>query len=399
VANHREVTAVDLPGVPPDLVPVISKMLQPDRTRRQQQAVEVEATLGALMGPEGQMLARHGLSSILQASFSEEIALELTPAGGIERPADVARPPEPPRPALREARLPPASARQESIVGGVQESTVVNQSSGEMRETVVNQPALGDGETVANAPAPGETVPGAPPPRENDGEGNSQPTFPKSKRSAVGDVTVIGGDPDAARASGARGFLAAVLGPDRPAWHLYAIGAGALGAVLLGYIFVSVITIPPAVPPTPVPTAVVLAPTQAPTATAPKVIEISPIPSPTPAVSATAVAMATAAPPATPVPTARVVTTSRPAPTPRPAPAQFGSLSVNARPWAQVWVDGKQISRDAPVKAYRLTAGTHEVVFVNPPAKFRLEKKVVVPANADVSFFVDVKAGTAQLRH
>jgi serine/threonine-protein kinase len=85
-----------------------------------------------------------------------------------------------------------------------------------------------------------------------------------------------------------------------------------------------------------------------------------------------------ATPPATASSTTSRAPISRPAP---PAPPQsdtaafnppgpatvagFGSLSINARPWADIWIDG-QSAGQTPIANLQLTLGTHEVLFRHP---------------------------------
>ncbi len=42
-----------------------------------------------------------------------------------------------------------------------------------------------------------------------------------------------------------------------------------------------------------------------------------------------------------------------------------GSISLNATPWAEVWIDGEKIG-ETPIGNYAVTIGPHEVVFKNP---------------------------------
>lgn len=97
----------------------------------------------------------------------------------------------------------------------------------------------------------------------------------------------------------------------------------------------------------------------------------------------------------TPVPTRRVVrATPRPTreriatPNPTPVAVAYGTLSVQARPWAEVWVDGQRISRETPVHR-KLSAGVHEVTVVHPSG-FKATQQVRVPADGRVRLMADV---------
>jgi len=53
-----------------------------------------------------------------------------------------------------------------------------------------------------------------------------------------------------------------------------------------------------------------------------------------------------------------------------------GLLSVTARPWAQVWIDGRKVG-DTPIANMPIAVGEHEVVFRNPNLGERSQKTVV----------------------
>jgi hypothetical protein len=42
-----------------------------------------------------------------------------------------------------------------------------------------------------------------------------------------------------------------------------------------------------------------------------------------------------------------------------------GSISLNATPWAEVWIDGEKVG-ETPIGNYAVTIGPHEIVFKNP---------------------------------
>lgn len=97
-------------------------------------------------------------------------------------------------------------------------------------------------------------------------------------------------------------------------------------------------------------------------------------------------------PRSTPRPTPR----STPRPTPHviatPPPASTGMLSVQARPWAEVWLDGKRISRETPLHQ-RVASGRHEVTVVHPSG-FRATRQVEIPAGGRIRLVADIRSGT-----
>lgn len=68
----------------------------------------------------------------------------------------------------------------------------------------------------------------------------------------------------------------------------------------------------------------------------------------------------------------------------------FGTVNLNAVPWAEVYVDEKFIGQ-TPIANLRLTVGTHEVKFKNPkyPIKKRninVEEGTTLDVSADLHF-------------
>jgi hypothetical protein len=145
------------------------------------------------------------------------------------------------------------------------------------------------------------------------------------------------------------------------------IGAG-IAASVAGVLIANRTELWPAVTPTPAatPDLVVLFPTPV-TAT------------PEPVATATPVTTAQA----TPVKTRVVV---RPAAT----PVAPGRLNVTARPWVEVWVDGKKVADDTPLRNHSLPAGRHMIRVVHPDSGFSKEAPFDVKADGEVRVFVDV---------
>jgi hypothetical protein len=66
-----------------------------------------------------------------------------------------------------------------------------------------------------------------------------------------------------------------------------------------------------------------------------------------------------------------------------------GQMSLNATPWAQVWIDGQQVG-ETPLSNVRVPIGSHEVVFRHPELG---EKPVraVVTVGAPTKVSVDLR--------
>ena len=66
-----------------------------------------------------------------------------------------------------------------------------------------------------------------------------------------------------------------------------------------------------------------------------------------------------------------------------------GTLSVNALPWAEVWIDGARIG-ETPIGNYSIPIGNHEVMFRHPELGEQ-RKTVTVGANGPVRIGVNMK--------
>jgi hypothetical protein len=66
-----------------------------------------------------------------------------------------------------------------------------------------------------------------------------------------------------------------------------------------------------------------------------------------------------------------------------------GTLSVNALPWAEVWIDGKRAG-DTPIGNYAIPIGTHELLFRHPELGEQ-RKTVTIGAERPVRVGVDMK--------
>jgi hypothetical protein len=67
----------------------------------------------------------------------------------------------------------------------------------------------------------------------------------------------------------------------------------------------------------------------------------------------------------------------------------MGSISVNALPWAEVWLDGQKVG-ETPIGNLEVAVGPHEIVFRHPQLGERRES-VVVPMTGPLRVSVDLK--------
>lgn len=92
----------------------------------------------------------------------------------------------------------------------------------------------------------------------------------------------------------------------------------------------------------------------------------------------------------TPTPTpvkTRIAVVATPKPTPKAA--TFGTLEVNAKPWAKVSLDGKVIGQ-TPIKGYRIASGSYRLVLEHP-THGRVERQIRVQADETERVIVDFK--------
>jgi serine/threonine-protein kinase len=161
---------------------------------------------------------------------------------------------------------------------------------------------------------------------------------------------------------------------------------------------------PTPVPPTPIPSTPLPTPTPRPTPTATPT-PATPTPAPTPTPTATPPPTATPAP-ATPTPQAtptprsspssstRTINWGTPSPTPTATPApspsavREGVLQLSVKPWAKVFVDGREVG-DTPLKPLSLPAGEHAIRFEHPEYH-PLQKRVTVRTGEPVRLEVDL---------
>lgn len=107
----------------------------------------------------------------------------------------------------------------------------------------------------------------------------------------------------------------------------------------------------------------------------------------------------------TPARTPTRVQTPRPTvhKTPRPTPvptvvAQPGTLTVKARPWVQVWIDGKLVDPETPMRLHELKPGPHELTVIHPDFKFKKTVRITIESGKDLELFVNVAEGKIEKR-
>jgi hypothetical protein len=74
-----------------------------------------------------------------------------------------------------------------------------------------------------------------------------------------------------------------------------------------------------------------------------------------------------------------------------PVRVPSASISINAKPWAEAWVDGERVG-DTPIGTLMRTIGRHEVVLKHPELGER-RVPVIVTLAQPARVIVDFKAG------
>ena len=64
-----------------------------------------------------------------------------------------------------------------------------------------------------------------------------------------------------------------------------------------------------------------------------------------------------------------------------------GTVSINALPWANVWLDGRELGA-TPIASQTVPIGPHEVIWRHPQLGER-KQTVIVPANGPLRLMVD----------
>lgn len=97
-----------------------------------------------------------------------------------------------------------------------------------------------------------------------------------------------------------------------------------------------------------------------------------------------------------PVPEPRVTVKRKPRRSRSPPPVEPARLTVRARPWVRVYVDGKLLAKETPLRELELEPGAHTVLFKHPPSGFVLSEQIQLKAQEPVVLFVDVEKGAVK---
>lgn len=338
VSKFQGLSPEEQAAIPPGLAQVVLPAMHPDPARRFQDALQMEKALTALLGSDGVLRARSMLSSMMQSLFSEERRMEATPTemvaagGGVigsTTPSDL----------VETVTSPTTPAAMSALTLGGSKVDVIAGAPA----TAVPSPAS----APAGAVAPAAADPNAPPP----GTGSFPAPAPQGRGLLIAAVSVAA--------------VASLLALGLAGRMFFRGNAGAATPTPIG---LAVAT----------PSAAASTTTSAATATPTSAAHVSATPAPT------------AAHAATPLPTHAVVVPTRIAVAPTPVARGSGTVSVKSRPWVQVWVDGRMITRETPLRDYKLPAGSHEFRFVNGALKYNAAKRITIPANGSVTVSVDV---------
>ncbi|HVO31334.1 MAG TPA: serine/threonine-protein kinase [bacterium] len=337
VSKFQGLTPEEVAAIPPGLAPVVLPALQPDPNQRYANALQMEQALTAVLGSDGVLRARSMLSSMMQSLFTEERRMEATPT--------------------------------EAVAVG---------TGGVIGATTPSDPNIA--ETVASPTTPAAI---------------SALTLGGSKVEVIKPVGDVAKPAEAAPAAPAPE-------PARPRTALYAaIGVAGVMTIVVAILGTKMLTGGSTAKPTATPVVTQLAmgsPTVAASAT----------PAASAAASATATTVATPAStpathPATPTPTRIAIATPPvtavvPTSTPHEVAHGAGNISVKARPWVSVWMDGKLVTKETPLRDFRVGAGAHTFRFINDALHYDAAKTISVPANGAIVVSVDVAKNTISVQ-
>ena len=335
VTDFRVPAEEDLPNMPYEVRGIVRQAIEPDPDERYQDAMEFETALATALGPDGIVQARHALASIVQRLFEDERKLEMTAPNPV---------PEAPEYAQTVAQ----TSGELAVHPPSRQPEVVPQAEPERAPSQPSGLTLARNQTGSKAVS---IMPGPPP------AGGAAPGTEKRKRIALfaglGVALLV--------AAGAGSLVTGLLsGGEAPEPAVTAYGTQPVATL-------STVTLPDE---TPAPTA-------------------EPTPEPSP------VETREARPRVTPRPVhTRVVAQ----PTPRPVPAGVGTLTVNARPWVRVFIDGRLVTNETPLRNFKLPAGRHTIRFQNPAARFTIDRTIEIVADRERDVFVDVKTGSVTIR-
>ena len=78
-------------------------------------------------------------------------------------------------------------------------------------------------------------------------------------------------------------------------------------------------------------------------------------------------------------------------------PKGSGTVTILAKPWAEVWIDGHKVGI-TPVNDYRVSAGKHSIELVNQPGGMRRKLPIAVHDGEALNVFEDLFASTGKTK-
>ena len=75
---------------------------------------------------------------------------------------------------------------------------------------------------------------------------------------------------------------------------------------------------------------------------------------------------------------------------------KHGFLTINAKPWANVFIDGRDMKMTTPVHDLRLFVGSHRVRLESPGAKRSEEFVVEIQTNKTTTKIVNFNSGVGK---
>lgn len=385
IANFPGLQGEELERIPVAVREIIQTAMAPDREERYSNATQMEADLMRILGTNNIIEARSALGSIVQNCFPMEFEAEV--ADSDDATSEVSE----------------VSIRSEtgSVGGGIAaelmrdarghegESADDTDVSTRKKTRVGIEIDLGMPDVVPDA-VPGVVPPVASPPWERSVE--PAPRTPNRFVIAVGYLLML-----VLGVLVGRTALVSGLGRNSPPVSSVELAASSATEDA-----------------SPTPTATR---TPTPVATLRRIVRRTPRPAPTrvamrrttPTAAASVSPVATRAATRTPVPqassTPTPVSTTQDTPeddiTASPEPSvvatPFGTLSVNARPWAEVWIDGERVAA-TPLLNYHLAPGSYDFTFTHPEFDLVRASKVKVTAGGQVQLLVDLTTGKVEYR-
>ena len=77
--------------------------------------------------------------------------------------------------------------------------------------------------------------------------------------------------------------------------------------------------------------------------------------------------------------------------------ARTSYLTVASKPWGEVWVDGRRIAQETPLRLHELAPGAHQVRIWNPSLRLEVRTSVRTLAARETVVRADLRTGTAEV--